>query len=380
MTARSTKKILIIFGTRPEAIKLAPLIKEFANHPDFSVSVCLTGQHREMLDQVINFFELHHHHDLDLMKKNQSLTEITSGVLLNLKGVFEKENPDLVLLQGDTTTTLASALAAFYHKIPIAHLEAGLRNRSKYSPFPEEVNRLLASHLADYHFAPTRKAVDNLKQEGLKENVFLVGNTVVDALLWGVRILKNKGDDQYKFFFKKINLEKKIILVTCHRRENFGSPIQQICKALGQIAREKDVEIVIPVHLNPKVREPIQANLKNLANVHLYDPLPYPHFIWLMEKSYLILTDSGGIQEEAPSLGKPVLVMRDTSERPEGIEAGTASLVGTDSSNIVAETRRLLDNIDEYQSMSKSVNPYGDGTTSIQVVAALNKILYLHKD
>jgi UDP-N-acetylglucosamine 2-epimerase (non-hydrolysing) len=371
------KKILFVFGTRPEAIKMAPLIKEFQKNTDlFDTKVCVTAQHREMLDQVLDFFNIKPHYDLNIMKPGQSLFDVTIDSLKGLQSVFENFYPDLIFVQGDTTTVLTGAIAGFYLKIDVAHLEAGLRSADKYSPFPEEINRTLTGHIASYHFAPTESAVNNLKNEGIIKNIWNVGNTVIDALFLGLDIIKKGGEDTYKDFFNFINFSKKIILVTGHRRESFGEPFLNMCTALKEIAEShNDVEIVYPVHLNPNVREPVYTILKNISNVYLIEPLSYPYLIWLMNKSYLVLTDSGGIQEEAPSLGKPVLVMRDVTERTEGIKAGTALLVGTNKEKIINETNKILINSDQYERMSKAVNPYGDGKTSKKIVDILAKKL-----
>ena len=368
-------KILFIFGTRPEAIKLAPLIKEFQVSSSFKVKICTTAQHREMLSQVLNFFNINPDYDLNLMKHNQSLFDITIGALKALERIIDLEEPDLIFVQGDTTTAFTGALAGFYKKIKVAHVEAGLRSFNKYSPFPEEINRVLIGHLADYHFAPTEKAKKNLESEGINKNIWVVGNTVIDALLLGLEIIKEK-EAYYEFYkiFDFIDFSKKIILVTGHRRESFGEPFRNICYALKEIAYSfPDVEIVYPVHLNPNVRKPVNEILKGHPRIHLLEPLEYPHLIWLMSKSYLILTDSGGIQEEAPSLGKPVLVMRDVTERIEGVEAGSAKLVGTDKNKIVQEVSKLLKFPDEYQKMANVVNPYGDGKASKRIVDIIIK-------
>ena len=362
-------KVIFIFGTRPEAIKMAPLIKAFEADNTFNNVVCVTGQHKEMLYQVLDFFEIKPDYDLKVMKPNQTIYEITSGVLLGLKEVLDKEKPDLLFVQGDTTTAFAGALAGYYNQIKVAHLEAGLRSGNKYSPFPEEGNRILAGHLSTYHFAPTQRALDNLKSEGIKSNVFKVGNTVIDALLLGLSILNSKDTSDIEKQFSNIDFSKRIILVTGHRRESFGKPFENMVNAILEIANwYQDVEIVYPVHLNPNVQEIVKKVLSGTTNIHLIEPLNYPSLIWLMDKSFFVLTDSGGIQEEAPTLGKPVLVMRDVTERQEGIEAGTAKLVGTSKELIFKEAQKLLDDKQAYEAMSKAVNPYGDGTTSKQVL------------
>ena len=367
-------KVLFLFGTRPEAIKMAPLIKEFKSEENFEIKVCVTAQHRQMLDQVLNFFSIKPDYDLNLMKPNQSLFDITSNTLKGLEPILDKEKPDLVFVQGDTTTAFVGTLAGFYKKIKVAHIEAGLRSYNKYSPFPEEINRVLVGHLADYHFAPTKRAKENLFKENIKENVFVVGNTVIDALFLGLDIIKKEGEEKYYKYFDFIDFSKKIILVTGHRRDSFGKPFENICYALKEIANSfSDIEIVYPVHLNPNVREPVNKILRNQERIHLIEPLEYPYLIWLMSKSYLVLTDSGGIQEEAPSLGKPVLVMREVTERIEGIEAETAKLVGTNKEKIVKEVEVLLKDKEEYNKISKAVNPYGDGRASRRIVELIMK-------
>ena len=369
------KKILFIFGTRPEAIKLAPLIKEFQKYKQkFEVKVCVTAQHREMLDQVLKFFQIIPDFDLNLMKPNQSLFKLTASIIESLETILNEYDPELIFVQGDTTTAFAGALAGFYKKVKIAHVEAGLRSHHKYSPFPEEINRVLVGHLADYHFAPTEKARENLIREGITNNIWVVGNTVIDALFLGLLIIKEQGEELYYKHFKFLDFSKKIILVTGHRRESFGEPFKNICFALKEIADSfEDVEIVYPVHLNPNVRKPVNEILKGHPRIHLIEPLEYPYLIWLMNKSYLVLTDSGGIQEEAPSLGKPVLVMRNVTERTEGITAGTAKLVGTNREKIISQTAKLLEKSDEYDKMAKAVNPYGDGKASERIVKILTE-------
>jgi UDP-N-acetylglucosamine 2-epimerase (non-hydrolysing) len=366
------KKILFIFGTRPEAIKLAPLVLEFQKFPDlFDIRVCVTAQHREMLDQVLNFFEISADFDLDIMKPGQSLFDVTIAGMNGLKDVLQSVSPDWIIVQGDTTTTFTATLAAYYLQIKVAHIEAGLRSFNKLSPFPEEINRVLTSHIADLHFAPTEKAKTNLIKEGItKKDIFNVGNTVIDALLHGALRVKDLSADHFGDVFKDIkvdDLDKKIILVTGHRRESFGEPFLNICKAIKELSLRDDVTVVYPVHLNPNVRKPVYEILDDLDNVYLIEPLEYAAFIWLMQRSYLILTDSGGVQEEAPSLGKPVLVMRDVTERTEGIETGTAKLVGTDIETIISEATTLLDDSSEYQAMANSKNPYGDGESSQKI-------------
>jgi UDP-N-acetylglucosamine 2-epimerase (non-hydrolysing) len=364
-------KILFFFGTRPEAIKLAPVIKELNQHPDkFIVKVCVSAQHREMLDQVLNFFDINPDFDLNIMKPDQDLFDVTTNTVSGIKKRLIEDRPDWLIVQGDTTTTFVGALAAFYEKVKVAHIEAGLRSLHKYSPFPEELNRVLTSHLADLHFAPTPRAKENLSRESIPpDNIFVVGNTTIDALFLCLDKVSGKGPDD--FGLNGIDFTKKIILITGHRRESFGEPFENICHALKTIAEDVRTEIVYPVHLNPNVRRPVMKILKGIPNIHLIEPLDYPSFVWLMNRSHIILTDSGGVQEEAPSLGKPVLVMRDVTERTEGIDAGTAKVVGTDSDRIVKETRRLLDDSGEYERMAQAVNPYGDGKASGRIAEAL---------
>ncbi|KRB98965.1 UDP-N-acetyl glucosamine 2-epimerase [Hydrogenophaga sp. Root209] len=366
---------MVVFGTRPEAIKMAPLVKGLqARAGEIETVVCVTAQHREMLDQVLKLFDIVPEHDLNIMKPGQDLFDITSNILLGLKGVLQQEKPDLVLVHGDTTTTLATSLAAYYARVPVGHVEAGLRTGNKHSPFPEEMNRKLTGSIADVHFAPTAASRDNLLREGISADaIHVTGNTVIDALLAVVDKLRNdtalKAELAQRFAF--LNPQRRLILVTGHRRENFGEGFQHICEALADIAAEHDdVEILYPVHLNPNVRQPVKDILaaRGLANVHLIEPVDYLPFLYLMDRSYIIVTDSGGIQEEAPSLGKPVLVMRDTTERPEAVEAGTVKLVGTSREKIVAEARRLLVDADAYATMSRAHNPYGDGKAVQRIV------------
>lgn len=363
------KKILFIFGTRPEAIKMAPLIKKFQNKKDiFEVKVCITAQHRDMLDQVLDFFNIKVDYDLNLMKQNQSLFDITSDCLINLKPVLQDFEPDLVFVQGDTSTAFSAALSCFYLKIKVAHIEAGLRSGAKWAPYPEEINRKLISSLADYHFPPTPLAKDHLLKENFNKNIWITGNTVIDALFLGLKIIKDQGEASFQQYFNFLDFSKKILLITGHRRENFGKPFENICQAIKDIAcRFPELQIVYPVHLNPNVQKPVNLQLKNINNIFLIKPLDYAYLIYLMNKSTLILTDSGGIQEEGPSLGKPVLVMREVTERPEGVDAGTAKLVGVDKDLIVNEVSKLLSDENHYNSMSKAVNPYGDGTASQQI-------------
>nr|WP_314071317.1 UDP-N-acetylglucosamine 2-epimerase (non-hydrolyzing) [uncultured Campylobacter sp.] len=375
------RKILIVFGTRPEAIKMALLIKEFQKCAEFEVKVCVTAQHRQMLDQVLEFFEIKPDFDLNLMKQGQDLYDITSGVLLGMRDVFSEYTPDIVFVHGDTTTTYAVSLAAYYQKIDIAHVEAGLRTHDIYSPFPEEINRQMTGLIAKYHFAPTTDARDNLLKEGKdSRNIVVSGNTVIDALLWTIdkiennELLKNKI---LSFINSKYKLsDRKFILVTGHRRENFGEGFVNICEALREIAlKNENIDIVYPVHLNPNVRKPVGEILSGISNIFLIDPLEYDSFVYLMSKSYMIVTDSGGIQEEAPSLCKPVLVIRETTERPEGIRAGCVKLIGTKRENIIKEVQKLLNLKDKYDKMSKSVSPYGDGKACKKILEFLKGIL-----
>ena len=373
------KKILFILGTRPEAIKMAPLVHELRKDMNFETLVCSTGQHREMLNQVLEFFNLKPDYSLNLMKTNQSLAELTSSLFVGLTSVLEETNPYLVFVQGDTTTTMVGALSSFYHKKKIAHLEAGLRSNDKFSPYPEEMNRILTSRLADFHFAPTEKAKNNLLKEGIPPGqIFLVGNTVIDALLWGMKKIEHLKPEEIAPELSQIDFSKKVILVTGHRRESFGEPFSNICYAIREIcdSEERNVEVVYPVHLNPNVTQPVYSILSNRKNIHLIEPISYPSMIYLMNKSYLVLTDSGGIQEEAPSLRKPVLVMREVTERTEGIDCGVTKLVGTAKETIVKETLNLVYNKAEYQRMATGNNPYGDGTSSSKIRKILKKIFY----
>lgn len=381
-------KIVTIFGTRPEAVKLAPVLKRLKEHPDrFKSLVCVTAQHREMLDQVLDLFDIVPAYDLDIMKPDQKLFDVTCNSLTGVGQVLEKERPDLVLVQGDTTTTFAAALAAFYLKIPIGHVEAGLRSYNKFHPFPEEINRRLISHTADLHFPPTQKAKENLLKEGVDENrIWVTGNTVIDALLMVVKQLE-KPDSRMrweKYFLEKWGISfdsDRIVLVTGHRRESFGKGFENICTALKNIAlTHKDMKLIYPVHLNPNVQGPVRSLLSDVANIHLMDPLDYEPFVFLMSKSYIILTDSGGIQEEAPSLGKPVLVMREVTERPEAVDAGTSKLVGTDVDKIVSETERLLTDDEYYLGISRTHNPYGDGKAANRIIEVLLGLTQAHRD
>ena len=359
-------KILIIFGTRPEAIKMAPLVLRLSQ--EVEVKVCVTGQHRQMLDQVLELFQITPNYDLNLMKPNQNLANLTGEVLNGVTQILQKEKFDWVLVQGDTTSTIAGAMASFYQKVPVGHVEAGLRTFNLNSPFPEELNRQVTSKMARLHFAPTAESKKNLLKEGFSEKtITITGNTVIDALKW---VLKHSTPLDVALPF---NLQgSQIILVTGHRRENFGEGFQQICEALRTIAlQQPDVQIVFPVHLNPNVREPVNHILSSLPNLHLLEPLEYPRFVHLMNLSTLILTDSGGVQEEAPSLGKPVLVMRDTTERPEAVEAGTVKLVGANRQTIVDETIHLLNDSKAYRKMAVAQNPYGDGTACEKILETL---------
>jgi len=367
-------KVLFVFGTRPEAIKMAPVIKYFLSKDDFEMKVCTTGQHKEMLEQVIDFFGIKADYDLAVMKPNQNLFSLTGDILIGLKEVLEEYKPNYVFVHGDTTTTLASSLAAFYAGAKIGHVEAGLRTFNKQAPFPEEINRMLTGHIADFHFAPTEKAKNNLLKESIcDDSIIITGNTVIDALHFGINKLENEKFQEIEelkalvSFDELVRGNKKIILVTGHRRENHGGGFLNICKALDQVAQREEVQIVYPVHLNPNVQQPVYQYLSNNPNITLIDPLPYNQFIWLMNKSHIILTDSGGIQEEAPSLGKPVLVMRETTERPEAVDAGTVILVGTNQEKIIAELNFLLDDELHYQRMSELNNPYGDGKAAEKI-------------
>ena len=374
------KKVLLVFGTRPEAIKMASLVKAFEKESSVTLKVCVTAQHREMLDQVLEIFDIKPDYDLNLMKAGQDLYDITSNVLLGMKSVLDDFKPDIVLVHGDTTTTSATSLATFYQKIKLGHVEAGLRTNNLYNPWPEEANRQVTGVLSDYHFAPTQNSQENLLQENKKiENVIVTGNTVIDALFFVIEkigkneVLKNSIVSSINTQYK-IDNSRKIILVTGHRRENFGQKFINICEALKTIAlNNRDVDIVYPVHLNPNVQKPVKEILSGISNVYLIEPLQYEQFIYLMSKSYFLITDSGGVQEEAPSLGKPVLVLRDTTERPEALKAGTVKLVGTNRDIIVKEAQSLLDNYAIYEKMSKAHNPYGDGNASKRIVEFIMK-------
>jgi len=369
-------RILFFFGTRPEAIKMAPLIKEFQKSSGgIDVKICVSAQHREMLDQVLHFFEIQPDFDLNIMQQNQDLFDITIEALKGINEVMSRYKPDCLIVQGDTTTTFVGALAAFYEKVKVAHIEAGLRSFNKQAPFPEEMNRVLTTHLSDIHFAPTIRTKENLLREGvLEDNIFVVGNTSIDALFLCLKKISEKRLDSFDSL-KFVDFDKTIILVTGHRRESFGKPFENICLALRMIAKNGNIEIVYPVHLNPNVRSLVLKILGKIPNIHLKEPLDYPSFVWLMNKSYIILTDSGGVQEEAPSLGRPVLVMRDITERTEGIDAGTAKIVGTDKDKIVKETLNLLADKTVYDKMAKAVNPYGDGNASKRIIDIISKVL-----
>jgi UDP-N-acetylglucosamine 2-epimerase (non-hydrolysing) len=365
----SKKKIITIFGTRPEAIKMAPLVKELERREEIESKVCVTAQHREMLDQVLELFDIQPDFDLNIMETRQTLTGITNKVLEGLEEVFEKEKPDMILVHGDTTTTFAGALAAFYQQIKVGHVEAGLRTFNKYFPFPEEMNRKLTGSLTDLHFAPTNGSKENLLREGVKENdIYVTGNTVIDAM-------KHTVEKNYIFDNEELNdidFSKKVIMITAHRRENWGEGIQNICIALNKIVEEnEDVELIYLVHLNPVVKDVVFERLGGKERIHLLSPLDTKETHNLMNKSFMVMTDSGGLQEEAPHLGKPVLVLRDVTERPEAVDAGTVKLVGTDIDKIVSEANELLRNPEAYLKMSKSINPYGDGVASQRIVGAI---------
>lgn len=363
------KKILIVFGTRPEAIKMAPLVNKFKSDARFETSVCVTAQHREMLDQVLSFFDIIPDYDLNLMKPNQNLYSLTASIIEGLKPVLEEVKPDYVFVHGDTTTTMAGSIASFYSGAKVCHVEAGLRTHNKWSPFPEETNRQIAGRVCDYHFAPTVLSKFNLLQENIKEDTVLVtGNTVIDTLLDSVERVKQEPSDLIKELSQTLG-DREVILVTGHRRENHGDGFIRICEALKTIALDnRNRLIVYPVHLNPKVQEPVKRILSDVDNIILIDPLAYQDFIWMMNRAKIIITDSGGIQEEAPSLGKPVLVLRDTTERPEAVDAGTVILVGTEKDLIVSEALDLLNNNVRFEAMSKLHNPYGDGKACKRIV------------
>ena len=381
------KKVMLVFGTRPEAIKMAPLVKEFQKYPDtFKTIVCVTGQHRQMLDQVLQLFEIVPDYDLNIMKQGQDLYDVTARVLTGMRDVLKESQPDVVLVHGDTTTSTAAALAAFYQQIPVGHVEAGLRTHNIYSPWPEEMNRQITGRIATYNFAPTPLSKSNLLREAVaEESITVTGNTVIDALYWVVNKIKEDKvlNDELQNLLAQAGYDitrladgKKLVLITGHRRENFGDGFINMCTAIRDLTRKyPDVDFVYPMHLNPNVRKPIHEvfgeDLSNLGNMFFIEPLEYLSFVYLMEKSTIVLTDSGGIQEEAPGLGKPVLVMRDTTERPEALEAGTVKLVGTDYDKIVNEVSLLLEDQAHYDAMSKAVNPYGDGLACGRIVETL---------
>lgn len=371
-----TKKNLIIFGTRPEAIKMAPLVRSFAKSEGFETKLCITAQHREMLDQVLDFFELIPDYDLNLMRPNQNLYNLTSEIILGLKVILEDFKPDFVYVHGDTTTSMAAGLAAFYFGAKVCHVEAGLRTYQKKSPFPEEINRQITGRIADFHFAPTLSSKQNLIHEGINEETILVtGNTVIDALKQSVEKVSVLSNPEIESLKEIITENQKIILVTGHRRENHGEGFLNICKALHKIAQNNpEILLIYPVHLNPNVQKPVFEMLSEVSNIHLINPLSYPSFVWLMNKSYLIITDSGGVQEEAPSLGKPVLVMRDTTERPEAVEVGTVIMVGTDPDCIYDNCQNLLDSKEKYLKMSALHNPYGDGQSCDKIVKFIEQL------
>ena len=381
------KTIMLVFGTRPEAIKMAPLVKEFQKHPDtFNTIVCVTGQHRQMLDQVLQLFDITPHYDLNIMKQGQDLYDVTARVLVGMRDILKETHPDVVLVHGDTTTSTAAALAAFYQQIPVGHVEAGLRTHNIYSPWPEEMNRQITGRIATYNFAPTPLSRQNLLSEAVAESsITVTGNTVIDALYWVVNKIKedkelsNELSTRLKeagYNVGRLDNGKKLVLITGHRRENFGEGFINMCEAIKELTQKyPDVDFVYPMHLNPNVRKPIHQvfgeQLNDLSNMFFIEPLEYLSFVYLMEKSNIVLTDSGGIQEEAPGLGKPVLVMRDTTERPEALEAGTVKLVGTSYNKIIDEVSLLLDNSEYYDKMSKAVNPYGDGLACSRIVEHL---------
>ena len=383
------KKVLLVFGTRPEAIKMAPLVKKFQEDSEFQTIVCVTAQHREMLDQVLDIFDIKPDYDLNIMKQGQDLYDITSRVLLGLRDVLNETNPDVVLVHGDTTTSTAAALAAFYKQIPVAHVEAGLRTNNIYSPWPEEMNRRITGRIATYHLAPTELSRQNLLKENVdNQNIIITGNTVIDALLWVVNKIKSDANlaetlqiniKNNGYDIDRIEDKRKLVLITGHRRENFGEGFRNICNAIKTLSiKYPDVDFVYPMHLNPNVRKPIAEIFGNdkdkSGNTFFIEPLDYLNFVFLMEKAEIILTDSGGIQEEAPSLGKPVLVMRDNTERPEALEAGTVKLVGTDYDKIINEVSELLENEESYNKMSKAVNPYGDGSACKRIVDFMKEV------
>lgn len=368
------KKILVVFGTRPEAIKMAPLVKELYKSSTFETKVCVTAQHREMLDQVLEFFKIQPDYDLNLMKSNQTLNQLSARILKSIDDVFSNFLPDIVLVHGDTSTSSMVALAAFHRGIKVGHIEAGLRTYNKHAPFPEEINRQITGRIADIHFAPTKQSAQNLLNEKVNlKDIHITGNTVIDALLWGIKHVNEDREDIHsiKGF---VDISKKLIVVTGHRRENFGDKFYEFCDALKELANREDVQIIYPVHLNPNVQKVVYDTLGNDKNILLINPLDYEAFIWLLNQSYLIITDSGGVQEEAPSLKKPVLVTRDVTERQEAVEEGTVKLVGTNKIKILNEANDLLDNKETYNLMIGNTNPYGDGTAAIQIVNTLKSI------
>jgi len=368
------RKVMVVFGTRPEAIKMAPLVHALDAHPELQPLVVVTAQHRQMLDQVLEIFGITPDADLDLMQHGQTLPDLTARIVQAVTPVISRLQPDIVLVHGDTSTTLSTALAAFYARVPVGHVEAGLRTGDMQAPWPEEMNRRLTSPLCKLHFAPTAGSQANLLREGVNpESIHITGNTVIDALLQVDARLRSDPalGTAMRSRFPFLDPEKRLVLVTGHRRENFGAGFERICEALANIARRDDVQVVYPVHLNPNVQEPVRRHLSDLTNVHLIQPQDYLPFVYLMQQAHVILTDSGGVQEEAPSLGKPVLVMRDTTERPEAVDAGTVRLVGTDASRIIEEIERLLDDPDEYARMSEAHNPYGDGSACGRIAAAI---------
>ena len=373
---RAMIKVLIIFGTRPEAIKLAPVIQELAKHSAYvDTKVCITAQHREMLDQVMALFQIRPDYDLDIMEENQSLSHITAATLKGVENVLSQFKPDWIFVQGDTTAAMVGALVGFYHRMKVGHVEAGLRTWNKYHPYPEEVNRNIISILADFHFAPTNHAKENLLREGCTaESILVTGNTVIDAVQWAANLPVNQKLKSFLDDLKLTNGDgRSVVLVTAHRRENFGDPLIQICRAIRRIAEENSgkIRFIYPVHLNPNVQEPVRAILSSVPNVTLLPPVDYLQLIQLMKLSHFVLTDSGGIQEEAPGLGKPVLLLRELTERPEAVEAGTVKIIGTDEQKVHDEIRRLLEDETEYNRMARAVNPYGDGHASERIVQAL---------
>ena len=383
------KKVMLVFGTRPEAIKMAPLVKEFQKNNNFETQICVTGQHRQMLDQVLELFKIKPNYDLNIMKAGQDLYDVTSQVIIGMRDILKTAKPDIVLVHGDTTTSTATALAAFYQQIPVAHVEAGLRTHNIYSPWPEEMNRQITSRIATYHFSPTELSKSNLLKENINsKNIIITGNTVIDALFYVIEKIKTDNtlsEDLYRslaqcgYDTKRLNDGRKLILITGHRRENFGDGFISMCKAIKSLAQKyPHVDFVYPMHLNPNVRKPIHEvfgkNLLELSNMFFIEPLEYFDFIYLMEKATIVLTDSGGIQEEAPSLGKPVLVMRDTTERPEAVEAGTVKLVGTNYDTIINNVSELLENEKSYLQMSQSTNPYGDGNACKRIVSFIQHL------